>query len=55
MVAAVPPKVTDEANSKYVPLIVTLLPPAVEPLFGEMLLIVGVCAVVKLKMLDQLP
>ena len=48
MVAAVPPNVTDVANPILAPLIVTLLPPVVEPLGGEMLLIIGVDGVLPL-------
>ena len=40
-VAAVLPKVTVAPAAKFLPVIVTAVPPAVEPLFGEILLIVG--------------
>ena len=40
-VAAVLPKVTVAPATKFVPVIVTLLPPAVEPLFGETPVTVG--------------
>ena len=40
-VAAVPPNVTVAPATKFVPLIVTAVPPAVEPLLGETLLTVG--------------
>lgn len=40
--AVLPPNFTDVAPSRLVPVIVTLCPPAVGPLFGEMLDIVGV-------------
>ena len=39
VVAANPPNVTDVAPVKFVPVIVTLVPPAVLPDDGEMLLI----------------
>jgi hypothetical protein len=45
MAAAAPPKVTDVAKLKFAPNMVTVPPPAVEPLFGEMLLIVGGTAI----------
>ena len=35
MVAAVPPKLTPPAQPRPVPVMVTLAPPAVLPLFGE--------------------
>jgi hypothetical protein len=41
MAAAAPPKVTDVANFRFEPNMVTVFPPAVVPLLGEMLLIVG--------------
>ena len=37
----VPPKLTAEAPVRFVPVIVTDLPPAVDPEFGEMLVIVA--------------
>src|SRR4029077_17837065 len=40
-VAAVPPNVTVAPAAKFVPVIVTAVPPAVDPLFGETLLTVG--------------
>ena len=40
-VAAVPPKLTAVAPVRFVPLIVTLVPPAVEPVFGETPVTVG--------------
>ena len=40
-VAAIPPNVTDVAPVKDVPVIVTLVPPAVLPVNVEMLLITG--------------
>jgi hypothetical protein len=41
MVAAVPPNVTVAPEAKFVPVIVTTVPPAVDPLFGATLLTVG--------------
>ena len=41
LVAAVPPNVTVAPAAKFVPVIVTAVPPAVDPLFGETLLTVG--------------
>jgi hypothetical protein len=41
LVAAVPPKVTVAPAAKLVPVIVTAVPPAVDPLFGDTLLSVG--------------
>jgi hypothetical protein len=41
LVAAVPPIVTVAPAAKFVPVIVTAVPPAADPLFGEMLLTVG--------------
>jgi hypothetical protein len=41
LVAAVPPNVTVAPVAKFVPVIVTAVPPAVVPLFGETLLTVG--------------
>jgi hypothetical protein len=41
LVAAVPPNVTVAPAAKFVPVIVTAVPPAVEPVFGETLLTVG--------------
>ena len=40
-VAAVPPNVTVAPATKLVPVIVTAVPPAVEPPFGDTLLTVG--------------
>ena len=40
-VAAKPSNVTDVAPVKFVPVIVTLVPPAIPPDDGEMLLITG--------------
>jgi hypothetical protein len=40
-VAAVPPKVTVAPLAKFVPVIVTAVPPDVDPLFGDTLLTVG--------------
>ena len=40
-VAAIPPNVTDVAPVKFVPVIVTFVPPSVLPDDGEMLLITG--------------
>ena len=40
-VAAVPPNVTVAPAAKFVPVIVTAVPPAVVPLFGLTLLTVG--------------
>jgi hypothetical protein len=40
-VAAVLPKVTVAPEAKFVPVIVTAVPPAVDPLFGETVLTVG--------------
>jgi len=39
--AAVPPNVTDAPAAKFVPVIVTAVPPAVVPLFGDTLVTVG--------------
>ena len=39
--ALVPPKWTDVAPVKSVPVMVTLVPPAVAPMFGETPVIVG--------------
>jgi hypothetical protein len=41
VVAAVPPKVTEVAPVKPVPVIVTTVPPAVGPMFGVKLVNVG--------------
>ena len=41
LVAAVPPNVTVAPAAKFVPVIVTAVPPAVEPPFGTTLLTVG--------------
>jgi hypothetical protein len=40
-VAVVPANVTDAPEAKFVPVIVTPVPPTVDPLFGETLLTVG--------------
>jgi hypothetical protein len=40
-VAAVPPNVTVAPAAKFAPVIVTAVPPAVVPLFGDTLLTVG--------------
>ena len=41
-VAAVTPNVTVAPAEKFVPLIVTAVPPSIDPLFGDTLLTVGV-------------
>jgi hypothetical protein len=41
LVAAVPPKVTVAPAAKFVPVIVTGVPPAVVPVFGDRLTTVG--------------
>ena len=41
LVAAVPPNVTVAPAAKFVPVIETAVPPAVEPVFGKTLLTVG--------------
>jgi len=41
LVAAAPPKVTVAPAAKFVPVIVTAVPPAVGPPFGETLLTAG--------------
>ena len=41
LVAAVPPNVTVAPEAKFVPVIVTAVPPATDPLFGDTLLTVG--------------
>jgi hypothetical protein len=41
LVAAVPPKVMVAPAAKFVPVIVTAVPPAVGPLFGDTLVTVG--------------
>jgi hypothetical protein len=41
-VAAVPPNVTVAPVAKFVPVIVTAVPPTAGPLFGETLLTVGI-------------
>jgi hypothetical protein len=41
LVAAVPPNVTVAPVAKFVPVIVTDVPPAVPPLFGDTLVTVG--------------
>ena len=46
LVAAVPPNVTVAPVAKFVPVIVTAVPPAVGPLFGDTLLTVGITAYV---------
>jgi hypothetical protein len=45
LVAAVPPNVTVAPAAKFVPVIVTAVPPATGPLFGDTLLTVGAVAV----------
>jgi hypothetical protein len=40
-VAAAPPNVTAAPAAKFVPVIVTAVPPVVDPAFGDMLLTVG--------------
>jgi hypothetical protein len=42
-VAAMPPKVTVAPLTKFVPVMVTAVPPAVGPLFGETEVTVGGC------------
>jgi hypothetical protein len=42
LVAAVPPNVTVASAPKFVPVIVTAVPPAIEPLFGDTLVTVGI-------------
>src|SRR5580693_8388021 len=42
LVAGVPPKVTVAPEAKFVPMIVTAVPPAVVPVFGDTLVTVGV-------------
>jgi len=46
LVAGVPPNVTAAPVAKFVPVIVTAVPPAVVPLFGDTLLTVGITAYV---------
>jgi hypothetical protein len=41
LVAAAPPNVTVAPAAKFAPVIVTAVPPAVDPLFGDTLLTVG--------------
>ena len=41
LVAAAPPNVTAAPPAKFVPVIVTAVPPAVDPLFGDTPLTVG--------------
>ena len=41
LVAAVPPNVTVAPAAKFVPVIVTAIPPAAGPLFGDTLVTVG--------------
>jgi hypothetical protein len=41
LAAAVPPKVTEVAPVRLVPVMVTLVPPAVGPLLGDTLVTVG--------------
>jgi hypothetical protein len=53
LVAAVLPKVTAAPVAKFVPVIVTAVPPATGPLFGLTLLTVGLTIYVKA--LDRLP
>ena len=47
LVAAAPPNVTVAPATKFVPVIVTLVPPTVEPEFGEIALTVGGATYVK--------
>jgi len=42
LVAAVPPNVTVAPDAKFVPVIVTAVPPALDPLFGDTLATVGI-------------
>jgi hypothetical protein len=42
LVAAVPPNVTLAPEAKFVPVIVTAVPPTVAPLFGKTLVTVGI-------------
>jgi hypothetical protein len=42
LVAAVPPNVTAAPAAKFVPVMVTAVPPAVGPLFGDTPLTVGI-------------
>jgi hypothetical protein len=44
LVAAVAPNVTVAPAAKFVPVIVTAVPPAVDPLFGDTLLTAGITA-----------
>jgi hypothetical protein len=44
LVAAVPPNVAVAPVTKFVPVIVTAVPPAVDPLFGDTLLTAGITA-----------
>jgi hypothetical protein len=44
LAAAVPPNVTVAPAAKFVPVIVTAVPPAVEPLLGDTLLTAGITA-----------
>jgi hypothetical protein len=41
LVAAVPPNVTAAPAAKFAPVIVTVVPPAVDPLFGDTPVTVG--------------
>ena len=41
LVAAAPPNVTVAPEAKFVPVIVTAVPPPVDPVFGDTLLTVG--------------
>jgi hypothetical protein len=41
LVAAVPPNITVAPEAKFVPVIVTAVPPAVGPVLGETLVTVG--------------
>ncbi len=45
-VAFAPPMTTEGVATKFVPVIVTLVPPAVEPVFGLMAVTVGAGGVV---------
>ena len=49
-VAAVPPNVTVAPAAKFVPVIVTPVPPAIGPLFGDTLLTVGTSPMVHEKL-----
>ena len=53
LVAAVPPMVTVAPLAKYVPVMVTGVPPALEPVVGEIAVTVGASAV-KVPLLSSL-